>query len=120
MGSNAEIDLVQDSLIIILKGESHQALLTLQKGVADHSQEGVRSSVLTPSEKMAKAKAMLLVARLMEESSSFDSNTVLKQFREVWTVFYCAFFTAVVHFYRLWRVDSSLDSTAFSLFYFML
>ncbi|XP_077973819.1 serine/threonine-protein kinase ATR-like isoform X2 [Styela clava] len=65
------------------KGESHQALLTLQKGVADHFPDGNENPNLSRDERMSKAKAMLLVARLMEESSSFDSNTVLKQFREV-------------------------------------
>nr|CAB3224707.1 serine/threonine-protein kinase atr [Phallusia mammillata] len=76
------------------KGESHQALLSLQRGVSEH----FASATSSDEERTTRAKAMLLVAKLMEESSSFDSNTVLKQYKEVvsfmgdWedSHFYCA------------------------------
>lgn len=67
---------------LFYQGESHTALLTLQKGVADHYPATIGTN-MDHNEKLSKAKAMLLVARLMEESSSFESNMVLKQFKEV-------------------------------------
>ncbi|XP_076813089.1 serine/threonine-protein kinase ATR-like isoform X2 [Clavelina lepadiformis] len=63
------------------KGESHHALRTLQRGFTEYFSSS--SSMSDREEKKTRAKVMLLVAKLMEESSSFDSNTVLRQYKDV-------------------------------------
>ncbi|XP_033634079.1 serine/threonine-protein kinase ATR-like [Asterias rubens] len=69
------------------KGEGHQALITLQKGVADHFSVGARSrrdsSQDVQAEKLSHAKALLLVGRFMEETAKFESNSVMKQYKDV-------------------------------------
>ncbi|XP_038072304.1 serine/threonine-protein kinase ATR-like [Patiria miniata] len=73
------------------KGEGHQALITLQKGVADHFSEEARarrgSLQDDPTEKLTHAKALLLVGRFMEDTAKFESNSVMKQYKDVLEVY---------------------------------
>ncbi|KAM8833099.1 serine/threonine-protein kinase ATR [Synchiropus picturatus] len=63
------------------KGDVHQALIVLQKGVAqcfsdDQHQTDARSL-------QTKGKAMLLVGRFMEETANFESNAIMKAYKDV-------------------------------------
>ncbi|XP_076149495.1 serine/threonine-protein kinase ATR isoform X1 [Alosa pseudoharengus] len=63
------------------KGDVHEALMVLQKGVQqcfpnDHP---VTDNKLV----QIKGKAMLLMARLMEETANFESNAIMKTYRDV-------------------------------------
>jgi len=69
-----------------LQNESHQALQALQRGFSEHFD--VADPNAGPEQRMTRAKVMLLVAKLMEQSSSFDSNTVLRQYKEVGLLFW--------------------------------
>nr|XP_009857757.1 serine/threonine-protein kinase atr isoform X1 [Ciona intestinalis] len=72
---------IEHAKLLWQKGESHQALLTLQRGVKEHFSSTDDS--LDSEQRKTRAKVMLLVAKLMEESSSFDSNMVLRKYKEV-------------------------------------
>ena len=63
------------------QGESHQALLTLQRGFAEHYASDSESK--GKEQRLERAKVMLLEAKLMEESSSYDPNIVLRKYKEV-------------------------------------
>uniref|UniRef100_A0A7M4E020 Serine/threonine-protein kinase ATR n=1 Tax=Crocodylus porosus TaxID=8502 RepID=A0A7M4E020_CROPO len=66
------------------KGEVHQALIVLQKGVELCFPENK-----TPSDtksQLIHSRAMLLVGRFMEETANFESNAVMKKYKDV-TVF---------------------------------
>ncbi|XP_014458350.1 serine/threonine-protein kinase ATR isoform X2 [Alligator mississippiensis] len=66
------------------KGEVHQALIVLQKGVELCFPENK-----TPSDtksQLIHGRAMLLVGRFMEETANFESNAVMKKYKDV-TVF---------------------------------
>uniref|UniRef100_H2ZM58 Serine/threonine-protein kinase ATR n=1 Tax=Ciona savignyi TaxID=51511 RepID=H2ZM58_CIOSA len=86
---------IEHAKLLWHKGESHRALQTLQRGVSEYFSS---SDSLDCEQRRTRAKVMLLVAKLMEESSSFDSNMVLRQYKEVvsymndWedSHFYCA------------------------------
>ncbi|XP_047467138.1 serine/threonine-protein kinase ATR [Mugil cephalus] len=63
------------------KGDVHQALIVLQKGVAQCFPE---DEILTdPRSLQTKGKAMLLVGRFMEETANFESNAIMKAYRDV-------------------------------------
>ncbi|KAL8187826.1 UNVERIFIED_CONTAM: hypothetical protein K2H54_056449, partial [Gekko kuhli] len=63
------------------KGEAHQGLIILQKGVElcfPHNQ--------VPSDaksKLIHGQALLLVGRFMEETANFESNAVMKKYKDV-------------------------------------
>ncbi|XP_022100883.1 serine/threonine-protein kinase ATR-like [Acanthaster planci] len=82
---------IEEAKYLWSKGEGHQALITLQKGVADHFSEETRarrgSSQDVQSEKLTHAKALLLVGRFMEETAKFESNSVMKQYKDVLDVY---------------------------------
>uniref|UniRef100_A0A8C4KZC6 Serine/threonine-protein kinase ATR n=1 Tax=Equus asinus asinus TaxID=83772 RepID=A0A8C4KZC6_EQUAS len=63
------------------KGDVHQALIVLQKGV-----ELCFSENKTPTESknmLIHGRAMLLVGRFMEETANFESNAVMKKYKDV-------------------------------------
>ncbi|MEQ2271045.1 hypothetical protein XENORESO_020637, partial [Xenotaenia resolanae] len=63
------------------KGDVHQALIVLQKGVAQCFPE---DQLLTdPRSLQIKGKAMLLVGRCMEETANFESNAIMKAYKDV-------------------------------------
>ncbi|KAJ8029668.1 Serine/threonine-protein kinase ATR [Holothuria leucospilota] len=63
------------------KGEGHQALICLQKGVKEHFSSS--KSQQDPNQRAAHAKALLLIGRCMEDTAKFESNSVMKQYKEV-------------------------------------
>ncbi|XP_030832739.1 serine/threonine-protein kinase ATR-like [Strongylocentrotus purpuratus] len=69
------------------KGDCHQALIDLQKGVAKHFSKGNRlqndKSAEAKAQRLAHAKALLLVGRFMEDTAKFESNSVMKQYMSV-------------------------------------
>uniref|UniRef100_H3DQ41 Serine/threonine-protein kinase ATR n=1 Tax=Tetraodon nigroviridis TaxID=99883 RepID=H3DQ41_TETNG len=63
------------------KGDVHQALIVLQKGVAQCFPD---DEPLTNTRYLqTKGKAMLLVGRFMEETANFESNAIMKVFKDV-------------------------------------
>ncbi|XP_056281623.1 serine/threonine-protein kinase ATR isoform X2 [Pseudoliparis swirei] len=63
------------------KGDVHEALIVLQKGVAqcfpeDQPLKDARSL-------QTKSRAMLLVGRFMEETANFESNAIMKAYKDV-------------------------------------
>ncbi|CAI9569410.1 unnamed protein product, partial [Staurois parvus] len=58
------------------KGDVHQALIVLQKGaelfLSDSSEQ-----------QLIHGRAMLLVGRFMEETANFESNAVMKKYKDV-------------------------------------
>ncbi|KAJ0062993.1 hypothetical protein NL108_010267 [Boleophthalmus pectinirostris] len=63
------------------KGDVHQALIVLQKGVEQCFPE---NQVLTdPRSLQTKGKAMLLVGHFMEETANFESNAIMKVYKDV-------------------------------------
>uniref|UniRef100_A0A8C9W212 Serine/threonine-protein kinase ATR n=1 Tax=Scleropages formosus TaxID=113540 RepID=A0A8C9W212_SCLFO len=66
------------------KGDVHQALIVLQKGVQQCFPE---DQPLTDSKSIQiKGKAMLLVGRFMEETANFESNAIMKVYKDVTTL----------------------------------
>ncbi|PIK55504.1 putative serine/threonine-protein kinase atr [Apostichopus japonicus] len=63
------------------KGDGHQALICLQNGVAEHFPPSKMQQNLKQRE--AHAKALLLIGRCMEDTAKFESNSVMKQYKEV-------------------------------------
>ncbi|XP_044146292.1 serine/threonine-protein kinase ATR isoform X2 [Bufo gargarizans] len=61
------------------KGDVHQALIVLQKG-AELFQAG---STATPEQQLIHGRAMLLVGRFMDETANFESNAVMKKYKDV-------------------------------------
>ncbi|XP_032809792.1 serine/threonine-protein kinase ATR [Petromyzon marinus] len=65
-----------------IQGKVHQALLQLQRSVEQHvGGEGCRPS--DPRQTAVLARAFLLIGRLMEETANFESNAIVKQYKEV-------------------------------------
>ncbi|MGH0145669.1 UNVERIFIED_CONTAM: hypothetical protein FKN15_015304 [Acipenser sinensis] len=63
------------------KGDVHQALIVLQKGVQQCFPE---NEVPTdPKSIQIKGRAMLLVGRFMEETANFESNAIMKAYKDV-------------------------------------
>ncbi|CAN9502464.1 unnamed protein product [Ophioblennius macclurei] len=63
------------------KGDVHQALIVLQKGVAQCFPED--QPLTDPRSLQTKGKAMLLVGRFMEETANFESNAIMKMYKDV-------------------------------------
>lgn len=68
------------------QGDVHQALIVLQKGVAQCFPD---DQLLTdPRSLQIKGKAMLLVGRFMEETANFESNAIMKAYKVLPRIFY--------------------------------
>ncbi|KAM9842902.1 serine/threonine-protein kinase ATR [Aulostomus maculatus] len=63
------------------KGDVHQALIVLQKGVAQCFPDDQPEN--DPRSEQTKGKAMLLVGRFMEETANFESNAIMKVYKDV-------------------------------------
>uniref|UniRef100_A0A7N8WRQ2 Serine/threonine-protein kinase ATR n=1 Tax=Mastacembelus armatus TaxID=205130 RepID=A0A7N8WRQ2_9TELE len=63
------------------KGDVHQALIVLQKGVAQCFPDD--QPLMNSRSLQTKGKAMLLVGRFMEETANFESNAIMKAYKEV-------------------------------------
>lgn len=57
----------------------HQALIVLQKGVAQCFPDD--QPLTDPRSLQTKGKAMLLVGRFMEETANFESNAIMKAYK---------------------------------------
>lgn len=70
------------------KGQNDQALSCLQKGMAEHFPEQLKKqNTKAAKEKLfTYAQAQLLYARYCDETSSMDSNTILRLYKEVTTI----------------------------------
>ncbi|XP_072524827.1 serine/threonine-protein kinase ATR [Salminus brasiliensis] len=66
------------------KGDVHQALIVLQKGVKQCFPED--QPLTDPKRIQIKGKALLLVGRYMEETANSESNAIMKIYREVTTL----------------------------------
>uniref|UniRef100_A0A3B1KAQ1 Serine/threonine-protein kinase ATR n=1 Tax=Astyanax mexicanus TaxID=7994 RepID=A0A3B1KAQ1_ASTMX len=66
------------------KGDVHQALIVLQKGVKQCFPED--QPITDPKRNQIKGKALLLVGRYMEETANSESNAIMKIYREVTTL----------------------------------
>ncbi|XP_055785850.1 serine/threonine-protein kinase ATR isoform X2 [Salvelinus fontinalis] len=66
------------------KGDVHQALIVLQKGVTQCFP--VDQPLSDQRSLQTKGKAMLLVGRFMEETANFESNAIMKAYRDVTTL----------------------------------
>ncbi|XP_057715300.1 serine/threonine-protein kinase ATR [Corythoichthys intestinalis] len=66
------------------KGDVHQALIVLQKGVAQCFPDENPPS--DPHHRQTKGRAMLLVGRFMEETANFESNAIMKAYKDVTTL----------------------------------
>lgn len=65
--------------VVYHQGDVHQALIVLQKGVAQCFPD---DEPLTNTRSLqTKGKAMLLVGRFMEETANFESNAIMKVFK---------------------------------------
>lgn len=66
-------------MLVCRQGDVHEALIVLQKGVAQcfpHDQP-----LTEPRSLQTKSKAMLLVGRFMEETANFESNAIMKAYK---------------------------------------
>ncbi|XP_056151597.1 serine/threonine-protein kinase ATR [Lampris incognitus] len=63
------------------KGDVHQALIVLQKGVAQFFSDD--QPLTDPRSLQTKGKAMLLMGRFMEETANFESNAIMKAYKDV-------------------------------------
>ncbi|KAM4625275.1 serine/threonine-protein kinase ATR [Polymixia lowei] len=63
------------------KGDVHQALIVLQKGVAQCFPDD--QPLMDPRSLQTKGKAMLMVGRFMEETANFESNAIMKAYKDV-------------------------------------
>ncbi|KAM8952244.1 serine/threonine-protein kinase ATR isoform 2-T2 [Pelodytes ibericus] len=61
------------------KGDVHQALIVLQKG----EELFLPDNSAPPEQQLIHGRAMLLVGRLMEETANFESNAVMKKYKDV-------------------------------------
>ncbi|KAJ8357162.1 hypothetical protein SKAU_G00199560 [Synaphobranchus kaupii] len=66
------------------KGDVHKALIVLQKGVQQCFPDD--QPLTDPKSIQIKGRAMLLVGRLMEETANFESNAIMKAYRDVTTL----------------------------------
>ncbi|KAJ7409859.1 hypothetical protein WISP_111676 [Willisornis vidua] len=66
------------------KGEVHEALIVLQKGVELCFPEN--KAPCNSKNQLIHGRAMLLVGRFMEETANFESNAVMKKYKDV-TIF---------------------------------
>ncbi|XP_071964795.1 serine/threonine-protein kinase ATR-like isoform X2 [Antedon mediterranea] len=68
------------------KGNFHEAQICLQDGVSEHFSNSRYDSLPreeAASKRLAHAKALLMVGRLMEDTANFESNSVMKQYKDV-------------------------------------
>ncbi|XP_042314459.1 serine/threonine-protein kinase ATR [Sceloporus undulatus] len=63
------------------KGEAHQGLIILQKGVDLCFPDGQVPS--DTKSKLIHGQALLLVGRFMEETANFESNAIMKKYKDV-------------------------------------
>uniref|UniRef100_A0A672LFP9 Serine/threonine-protein kinase ATR n=1 Tax=Sinocyclocheilus grahami TaxID=75366 RepID=A0A672LFP9_SINGR len=63
------------------KGDVHQALIVLQKGVQQCFPD--EQPLTDPKRIQIKGNAMLLVGRYMEETANFESNAIMKTYKDV-------------------------------------
>ena len=63
----------------VSQGDVHEALIVLQKGVQQCFPDD--NPVTDNKLVQIKGKAMLLMARLMEETANFESNAIMKTYR---------------------------------------
>ncbi|TRY93692.1 hypothetical protein DNTS_029400 [Danionella cerebrum] len=63
------------------KGDVHQALIVLQKGVQQCFPD--EEPLTDPKRIQIKGNAMLLVGRYMEETANFESNAIMKTYKDV-------------------------------------
>ncbi|XP_053315671.1 serine/threonine-protein kinase ATR [Spea bombifrons] len=61
------------------KGDVHQALIVLQKG----AELFLPDNSAPPEQQLIHGRAMLLVGRFMEETANFESNAVMKKYKDV-------------------------------------
>uniref|UniRef100_A0A8C5MNU7 Serine/threonine-protein kinase ATR n=1 Tax=Leptobrachium leishanense TaxID=445787 RepID=A0A8C5MNU7_9ANUR len=61
------------------KGDVHQALIVLQKG----AELFLPDNSASPEQQLIHGRAMLLVGRFMEETANFESNAVMKKYKDV-------------------------------------
>ncbi|XP_068136880.1 serine/threonine-protein kinase ATR isoform X2 [Hyperolius riggenbachi] len=61
------------------KGDVHQALIVLQKGAELFRAESSEQ----PEQQLIQCRAMLLLGRFMEETANFESNAVMKKYKDV-------------------------------------
>lgn len=66
-------------MLVCHQGDVHQALIVLQKGVAQCFPED--QPLMDPRSLQTKGKAMLLVGRFMEETANFESNAIMKAYK---------------------------------------
>ena len=65
------------------QGDVHQALIVLQKGVAQCFPDD--QPLTHPRLLQTKGKAMLLIGRFMEETANFESNAIMKAYKVQWS-----------------------------------
>lgn len=87
--------------------------MVLQRGFAEHFSSV--SPTLSLEERRERAKVMLFEAKLMEESSSYDSNVVLRKYKEVGLCLW--FFITVVLLYSILQVVSFMNDWEDSHFF---
>ncbi|XP_070572431.1 serine/threonine-protein kinase ATR-like isoform X2 [Ptychodera flava] len=74
------------------KGDLHQALISLQKGVEDYFPEEMKARLasdtveVAETERLIFAKALLLIGRFMEATAKSESNAVMRQYKDVITI----------------------------------
>lgn len=73
------LDFLCAFLKFILKGEAHQGLIILQKGVELCFPDSKMQS--DTKSKLIHGQALLLVGRFMEETANFESNAVMKKYK---------------------------------------
>ncbi|XP_075124962.1 serine/threonine-protein kinase ATR [Leptodactylus fuscus] len=61
------------------KGDVHQALIVLQKGEELFQADSIEN----PEQQLIHGRAMLLVGRFMDETANFESNAVMKKYKDV-------------------------------------
>lgn len=68
-----------ESVLVCHQGDVHQALIVLQKGVAQCFPNDRPPT--DPRSLQTNGKAMLLVGRFMEETANFESNAIMKVYK---------------------------------------
>jgi serine/threonine-protein kinase ATR len=68
--------------LLYAKGDTHQALLDLQKSIRDQWSQNTELAA-KQDEAEVHAKALLYVGRWMEKTAHYDTQTILKQYKSV-------------------------------------
>lgn len=74
------------SVLVRQQGDVHQALIVVQKGVAQCFPDDQPPT--DPRSLHTKGKAMLLVGRFMEETANFESNAIMKAYKVTALIFF--------------------------------